>query len=262
MKTVILCGGKGTRLASETEYRPKPLVEVGGKPILWHIMRIFELQGLKDFVLCLGYKGNMIKEYFLNADAMTNDILLDLKNQQRICLTDCSSLGGKVYLIDTGLNSMTGARIAKIKKYIGDDEEFLVTYGDGLANVDLKKLYEHHKKMGKIGTLTVVKPVSRFGIVDVESGAVKKFEEKPAVKDSINGGFMIFNRKFFDYLSEDENCILETGPLKKLAEDGQLAAYEHDGFWKCMDNQKEVDELNQIYSEGMKHNGKAPWEKL
>lgn len=262
MKTVILCGGKGTRLADETEYRPKPLIEIGGKPILWHIMKIYEMQGFKDFVICLGYKGNMIKNYFLNIEEMTNDFLLDLKNCQKIGLTDNNLLHGRVWFAETGLNSMTGARVAKIKKYIGNDEDFFLTYGDGLGNVDLKKLYEHHKKMGKIATISVVRPVSRFGIVEVENETIKKFEEKPAAKDAINGGFMVFNKKFFDYLSDDENCILEQEPLKRLAQEGQLAAYEHTGFWKCMDNQKEVDELNQIYTREVKEKGRPPWENL
>ena len=254
MKTVILCGGKGRRLDRETEYKPKPLVEIGGKPILWHIMKIYNHQGFKDFILCLGYKGNMIKEYFLNLEEMSNDFVLDLRNKDKFTLSDNSRLEAKVYFIDTGLESMTGARIAKIKKYIGEDEDFFLTYGDGVADIDLEKLYKYHKKMGKIATITSVNPVYWFGLVELNDGIVTKFDEKPDMKDLINGGFMVFNRKIFDYLSEEENCVLEQGALKRLAHEDQLAAYQHNGFWKCMDNQKDVDELNRTYKQG------APWE--
>lgn len=254
MKTVILCGGKGRRLDRETEYRPKPLVEVGGRPILWHIMKIYSHQGFKDFILCLGYKGNMIKKYFLSLEEMSNDFLLDLRNKQKMSLSSNDALDGKVYFIDTSYDAMTGARIAKIKKYIGEDEDFFVTYGDGVADIDLHKLYQCHKKMNKIATITSVNPVYWFGLVESEDGLVTKFDEKPNMKDLINGGFMVFNRRIFDYLSEEEGCILEQQPLRELAMEGQLAAYHHKGFWKCMDNQKDVDELNKIYKQG------APWE--
>ncbi|MHC4738319.1 MAG: sugar phosphate nucleotidyltransferase [Planctomycetota bacterium] len=254
MKTVILCGGKGRRLDRETEYRPKPLVEVGGRPILWHIMKIYSHQGFKDFILCLGYKGNMIKKYFLSLEEMSNDFLLDLRNKQKMSLSSNDALDGRVYFIDTGYDTMTGARIAKIKKYIGEDGDFFITYGDGVADIDLHKLYQYHKKMAKIATITSVSPVYWFGLVESEDGLVTKFDEKPNMKDLINGGFMVFNRKIFDYLSEKEGCVLELEPLRKLAQDGQLATYQHKGFWKCMDNQKDVDELNKVYKQG------APWE--
>lgn len=255
MKTVILCGGRGTRLKEETEYKPKPLVEIGGKPILWHIMKIYSHQGFKDFILCLGYKGNMIKNYFLNLREMSNDFILDLSNKEKMCLNTYEELNGRVYFIDTGLDSMTGARIARIKKYIGDDEDFFLTYGDGLADVDLKKLYEYHKKMGKIMTITIIKPIHPFGILEVEDGVIRNFEEKPTImKDLVNGGFMVCNKKVFDYLSEDESCILEQEPLRKLAQEKQLAGYFHGGFWEHMDTQKDVNRLNEIYEAG------APWE--
>jgi len=254
MKTVILCGGKGTRLSEETEYKPKPLVEIGGKPILWHIMSGYNHQGFKDFILCLGYKGNMIKEYFLNLEQMSNNIELDLKNKRAISLTNNERLDGKICFIDTGQETNTGGRIARIKKYIRNDEDFFVTYGDGLSNIDFHKLYEHHKRMGKIGTISAVRPVYRFGLVEVKNGLVEKFDEKPDMRDLVNGGFMVFNRRIFDYLSEDESCIFEQEPLKRLVKEGQLAAYSHDGFWKCMDTQKEVTELNKIFEQG------APWE--
>jgi len=254
MKTVILCGGKGRRLDQETEFKPKPLVLIGGKPILWHIMKIYSHQGFKDFIVCLGYKGNMIKEYFLNLDEMSNDFLLDLRNGRKSFLSDNSHLEAKIYFINTGLESMTGARIARIKKHIGEDEDFFLTYGDGVADVDLSKLYEYHKKMGKIATITSVNPVYWFGLVELENGIVTRFDEKPDMKDLINGGFMVLNRRIFDYLSEEANCVLEQEPFRRLAQDGQLAAYQHKGFWKSMDNQKDIDELNRICKQG------APWE--
>ena len=255
MKTVILCGGKGTRLKEETEYRPKPLVEIGGKPILWHIMKIYSHQGFKDFVLCLGYKGNMIKEYFLNLREMSHDFMLNLENKEKMCLNENDALTGTVYFVDTGLNNMTGSRIAQIKKYIGDDEDFFLTYGDGVGDIDLNKLYEYHKKKGKIVTITSVKPPYKFGLMEInEEGLITKFDEKPERVDAqVNGGFMVLNKRVFDYLSEDENCVLEKEPLKKLVQDGQLVAYEHEGFWKCMDTQKHVNELNKIHDQG------APW---
>ena len=254
MKTVILCGGKGRRLDQETEYKPKPLIEVGGRPILWHIMKIYSHQGFKDFILCLGYKGNMIKEYFLNLEEMSNDFLLDLGSGEKSVFTNNGSLEARIYFINTGLESMTGARVARIKKYIGEDEEFFLTYGDGLADIDLKKLYEYHKKMGKVATLTSVNPAYWFGLVELENGIVRKFDEKPDMKDLVNAGFMVLSRKIFDYLSEEASCVLEQEPLRRLAQEGQLAAYHHKGFWKPMDNQKDLDELSRIYKQG------APWE--
>ncbi len=254
MKTVILCGGKGRRLDRETEYKPKPLVEVGGRPILWHIMKIYSHQGFQDFILCLGYRGNMIKEYFLNLEEMSNDFVLDLRNKDKSTLNDDNRLEAKVYLIDTGLESMTGARVARIKKYIGEDEDFFLTYGDAVADIDLKKLYEYHKQMGKIATITSVNPVYWYGLVESKDGMVTKFDEKPDIKDTINGGFMVFNRRVFDYLSEEQNCVLEREPLARLVKEGQLVAYQHKGFWKSMDNQKDTDELNRVYEKG------APWE--
>jgi glucose-1-phosphate cytidylyltransferase len=254
MKTVILCGGKGRRLDRETEYKPKPLVEIGGRPILWHIMKIYSHQGFQDFILCLGYRGNMIKDYFLNLEEMSNDFVLDLRNKDKFTLSDNSRLEARVYFIDTGLETMTGARVARIKKHIGKDEDFFLTYGDGLADIDLNKLYQYHKRLGKIATITSVNPVYWFGLVELEEGLVKRFDEKPDMKDLINGGFMVFNRRVFDYLSEEESCVLEQEPLRRLAQEGQLAAYQHKSFWKPMDTQKDVDELNKIYEQG------APWE--
>jgi len=254
MKTVILCGGKGRRLDQETEFKPKPPVHIGEKPILWHIMKIYSHQGFTDFILCLGYKGHMIKQYFLNLEEMSSDFILDLKNGRKSILTSNGRLCARIYFVDTGLESMTGARVARIERYIGEDEDFFLTYGDGVADIDLHKLYEYHKKMGKIATITSVRPAYWFGLVELQNGIVTKFDEKPDMKDLINGGFMVLNRKIFDYLSEEATCALEQEPLRKLTEEGQLAAYQHNGFWKNMDTQKDVDELNKIYEQG------APWE--
>ena len=254
MKAVILCGGKGRRLNESTEYMPKPLVEIGGKPILWHIMKIYAHQGIKEFILCLGYKGNMIKDYFLRLEENSNDFILDLKKNKIYHLSDNDELDVTISFIDTGEESMTGARIAKIKKYLGDDEDFFITYGDGIGDIDLKELYNYHKHMGKAGTLTSVHPVYRYGLVELNEGLIMSFDEKPKMKDFVNGGFMVFNKKIFNYISEDKNCVLETVPLNNMAKDGQLAGYLHKGFWNSMDTQKDVDILEKIYKQG------APWE--
>lgn len=257
MKAVILCGGKGTRLKEETEFKPKPLVEIGGKPILWHIMKIYSSQGVKDFILCLGYKGNMIKDYFLRLEEMSNDFVLDLKKNKIYHLSDQDELDVTIHFVNTGEDAMTGARIARIKKYVENDEDFFVTYGDGVADIDICELYKFHKITGKIATLTAIHPVYRYGLVEFEGDVINKFDEKPNMKDWVNGGFMVFNKKVFDYLSTDKNCILELEPLRKLSEERQLTGFKHPGFWKSMDTQKDVDEFNKILSENP--NG-APWE--
>lgn len=238
MKAVILCGGKGRRLSEATEFIPKPLIEIGGKPILWHIIKIYASQGVKDFILCLGYKGDMIKDYFLKLEEKSNDFVLDLKKNKIYHLSDNNELDVSITFIDTGKDNMTGSRVAKIRKHLGEDDDFFLTYGDGVADVNLKELYEHHKKMGRIGTLTVVHPVYWYGLTELEDGVIISFDEKPKMKDFINGGFMIFNKKIFNYLSEEPSCILEQAPLRNLAKDHQLAGYHHKGFWKAMDTQK------------------------
>lgn len=257
MKAVILCGGKGTRLKEETEYKPKPLVEIGGKPILWHIMKIYSYQGVKDFVLCLGHKGNQIKDYFLKLEEMSNDFVLDLRKNKIYHLTDEDELDVTIHFVNTGEDSMTGSRIAKIKKYVENDEDFFMTYGDGVADVDICKLYEHHKKNGKIATLIAVHPEYRFGLVELNGDLVTKFDEKPNMKDWVNGGFMVLNKKIFDYVSIKKDCVFEQEPIRKLAQDGQLTGYQHRGFWKAMDTQKDVDDLNRIINENP---AGAPWE--
>lgn len=259
MKTVILCGGMGLRLSGETEFKPKPLVEIGDKPILWHIMKGYEHQGFKDFILCLGYKGNVIKEYFLNIKEMSNSFSLDLKTGKTEIFRKDDDLEGRVVFADTGLNSMTGSRVAKIKQYIDLDNDFFLTYGDGVSDINLNELYKYHKKRGKIGTITVVKPAFyKFGLVEMEDGLVTRFDEKPSKKEIdkgglINGGFMVFNKKFFEYLSTNEQCTLEQEPLKNLVKDEQLASYYYPGYWQCADNRQEVNILNDQYK------GSAPW---
>ncbi|GFP43917.1 glucose-1-phosphate cytidylyltransferase, partial [Candidatus Hakubella thermalkaliphila] len=254
MKTVILCGGLGTRLRQETEFRPKPLVEIGGRPILWHIMKIYAFHGCKDFVLCLGYKGEMIRQYFLNYQSMLSDFTIsglgpnpsiiyhNTHDEHDLCVT----------LADTGLETNTGGRIKRVQKYISDDP-FMVTYGDGVADIDIRRLLQFHRSHGKLATLTTVRPVSRYGVIDITpDGKVKQFREKPYVDGWINAGFFVFSQGVFDYL--DENCVLEREPLERLARDGQLAAFRHERFWYGMDTYRDFLYLNELWD-----NGEAPW---
>jgi glucose-1-phosphate cytidylyltransferase len=228
MKVVILCGGKGTRLKEKTESLPKPLIEIGGRAILWHIMKIYAAHGFTDFVLCLGYKAQMIKEYFRESE------------------------GWAITFADTGEETNTGGRIKLIEKYI-DGEDFMVTYGDGVSDIDIKKLVAFHKAHGHIGTVTAVNPPSQFGLLDIDSsGAVKRFREKPVTDRWINGGFFVFKKDFFKYLNADD--ILEKKPLEAISEEGHLRAYKHESFWKCMDTYKDTLSLNEVWS-----TGKAPW---
>ena len=227
MKVVILCGGLGTRLREETEFRPKPMVEVGGRPILWHIMKTYAHHGFRDFVLCLGYRGNTIKDYFLNYEAMNNDFSICLGQKSQICYHGShNEQGYSVTLADTGIDSMTGGRIHRIHRYVADDT-FLLTYGDGVSDVDIRSLVEFHKSHGKIATVTSVSPVSRFGMLDLAHGdRVRKFTEKPISEGWMNAGYFVLNREIFDYLGGDD-CIFEREPLERLAADGQLMAYRH-----------------------------------
>ncbi|SRR6266498_169602 len=254
MKVVILCGGRGTRLREETEFRPKPMVEVGGRPILWHIMKRYAQYGFEDFVLCLGYKGNMIKDYFLNYEAMNNDCTVNLGPQRSITYHgqhDESAF--RVTLVDTGRDTLTGGRLKRIEKYI-DEDHFLMTYGDGLSDVDISHVIDRHRSYGRIATVTAVRPVSRFGILDISSeGHVTEFSEKPLLEGWMNAGFFVLNRRVFDYLNGDD-CIFEHEPLERLAADGQLTAYRHEGFFFAMDTYREYKHLNDLWS-----NGNAPW---
>jgi len=245
MKVVILCGGRGTRLKEETEFKPKPLVEIGDRPILWHIMKIYAHYGFSDFILCLGYKGDMIKEYFLNYEAMSNDFTVHLGSHNRIDFhSKHTEHGWKVTLADTGEEAQTGARIKKIEKYL-DREPFMVTYGDGVADINMKKLLDFHRGHGLIGTVTGVHPSSRFGELVVTDNNVVDFNEKPQVKRGlINGGFFVFEKEFLNYLSEDNGCYLEREPLERLTSEEKLMAYVHDGFWQSVDTYRELELLN------------------
>ena len=254
MKVVVLCGGAGTRLREETEFRPKPMVEVGGRPILWHIMKTYAHYGFSDFVLCLGYRGNIIKEYFLNYEAMNNDFTICLGQKSRIQYHDVhTEQGFLVTLAETGANSMTGGRIARIKKYI-DEDTFLLTYGDGVSDVNISRLVEFHKSHGKIATVTTVPPISRFGMIELaENSRVRTFAEKPQTEGWMSAGYFVLNRCVFDYLGGDD-CIFERQPLERLAADGQLMAFRHDGFFFAMDTFREYQHLNDLWSRGA-----APW---
>ena len=254
MKAVILCGGQGTRLREETEFRPKPLVEVGGRPILWHIMKAYAHHGFRDFVLCLGYRGSMIKEYFLNYEAMNNDFSICLGQTSQIRYhARHAEQGFSVTLADTGAESMTGGRIRRIQKYIQEDA-FLLTYGDGVSDVDLHGLVEFHKSHGKIATVTTVRPISRFGMVELSGEhTVSRFTEKPRGDGWMSAGFFVLNREIFDYLGSDD-CIFEQEPLARLAEEGQLIAYRHEGFFYAMDTYRELLVLNDLWNRGA-----APW---
>jgi glucose-1-phosphate cytidylyltransferase len=254
LKVVILCGGQGTRMREETEYRPKPLVEVGARPILWHIMKIFAHHGLREFVLCLGYRGEMIKEYFLNYDAMNNDCTLSLGQRGGVTYHGNHLEGGlTVTLADTGQETMTGGRVRRAGRYV-DGDSFVVTYGDGVSDIDLTALLAFHKSHGRLATITAVRPVSRFGVLALdEPGQVNSFAEKPLLDGWINAGFMVFHRRVLDYLDGDA-CVLEKEPLERLAREHQLMAYRHEGCFYAMDTYRDYKYLNDLWSRG-----EAPW---
>jgi glucose-1-phosphate cytidylyltransferase len=254
MTVAILCGGLGTRLREETEFRPKPMVDVGGRPILWHIMKLYAHHGFRDFVLCLGYRGHMIKEYFLNYEAMNNDFAMCLGRESRLkILGNHQEQDFRITLADTGLETMTGGRLQRARKYLGDDT-FMVTYGDGVSDVHVGKLLEFHKSHGKLATVTTFRPVSRFGILDIDnSDQVLNFIEKPRSDAWASAGFFVFEPGVFDYLEGDE-CVLEKEPLERLAAERQLVAYHHQGFFYAMDTYREYQHLNELWSRG-----DAPW---
>lgn len=254
MKAVILCGGLGTRLREETEFRPKPMVEVGGKPILWHIMKGFSHYGITDFIVCIGYRGDVIKEYFLDYEARNNDFTITLGRSHEIVFHDQHlESDWRVTVAETGADTQTGGRVKRIERYIGDDDRFIVTYGDGLADVDVSALLSFHEDHGRAATITTVKPLSRFGLVDLgPDGAVERFREKPQVEDWVSAGYFVFNRSVFEYLTDDS--VLEQSPLEALAKDRQLVSYRHQGFWQPMDTYRESKLLNELW-----HEGGAPW---
>lgn len=253
----ILCGGLGTRIREETDFRPKPMVPIGKHPILWHIMHLYRRFGFKNFILCTGFKSEVIKSYFLNYSSMHSDFTVDLNNNSVTVHSTHHDEDWNVTVAYTGEETMTGARLAiAAERYLGDAENAAVTYGDGLCNVDLKEEYLFHKNHGKIGTLLGVNPPSRFGEICLEGETITEFNEKPAFKEKwINGGFFFFKRGFFEkYLSKKCDCVLEKKPLAKLANDGELCMYKHRSFWACMDTQRDRDELNALWD-----TGKAPW---
>ena len=251
MEVIILCGGMGTRLREETEFRPKPMVNIGSRPILWHIMKIFSHYGHKDFFLALGYKGYVIKEYFQNYELMNNDVLIELGKPE--CATYMNSNHDendwKVLLADTGELALKGARLKRLEKYIKGDD-FLVTYGDGVSDIDINSLLSFHRSHGKIATVTGVNPTARFGELEFVDDCVTSFQEKPTTSSStrvISGGFFVFNRRIFDYLTDDDACDLEYGALEKLAEGGELMLFRHQGFWACMDTFRDMQYLNRLW---------------
>ncbi len=252
----VLCGGLGTRLKEETEFMPKPMVPVGGKPIMWHIMRSYAAHGFRRFVLCLGYKSEVVKEYFLNYHALSCDFTVALANNEVTIHSVGHTDDWEVTLAFTGELTMTGGRVARAaEKYLGNSEHFAVTYGDGVTDADLTGEFRYHLGHDLLGTVLGVNPPSRFGELQLQGERVAVFEEKPDFEEKwINGGFFFFRRGFLDYLSKDEGCVLERTPLVKLARDGQLNIYRHDGFWQCMDTQRDRDNLEKLWA-----SGGAPW---
>ncbi len=252
MQVIILAGGKGTRLVEETTTRPKPMVEIGGKPILWHIMNVYASYGFKEFLIACGYKGEMIKEYFHNYSLHSCDYFLDLRDGSRK-IVSANGIDWRIGMIDTGQETMTGGRIRRLRRFVGD-EPFMVTYGDGLGNVDVRALAAFHQAHGKLATVTAVRPPARFGGLVLERERVSEFSEKPQTGEGwINGGFFVFEPQVFDYI-EGDGTILEHEPLERLASDGQLMAYRHHGFWQPMDTLREKQLLESLWN-----SGNAPW---
>ena len=252
MKAVILAGGLGTRLAEETHLRPKPMVEIGGKPILWHILKIYSSFGINEFIICLGYKGYLIKEFFSNYFLHTNDVTFDIKDE-KVLFHSRKSEDWKVTLVDTGEFTQTGGRIAKVRKFLENDT-FCLTYGDGVGNINITKLIDNHNKSGKLATLTAVQPPGRFGVLDLEGSQVKSFQEKPVGENSwISGGFFVLEHPVIDFIDGDD-CVWEEKPLKILSQNNQLNAYKHNGFWQPMDTLRDHRLLQKRWDEG-----KALW---
>lgn len=255
MKVVILAGGLGTRISEESHLRPKPMIEIGERPILWHIMKYYSTYGFNDFIICAGYKQYVIKEYFSDYFLHNSDVTFDLSSNS-MTIHNNNSENWKVSVIDTGLNTMTGGRVRRVRPYIGD-ETFMLTYGDGVCNVDLDALLAFHKAHGKTATLTMVNISEMKGVLEVENnGLITSFREKEERDASlINGGYMVFNKEIFDYLDSDET-VLEKEPLGRLCSEGQLMGFNHNGFWQCMDTQREKNKLEELWA-----SGRAPWKR-
>lgn len=248
MKVIILAGGLGSRLGHVTELLPKPMVEIGGKPIIWHIMKIYSYHGFNEFVIALGYKANVIKDYFMKLQNYNNDFTIDTASG-KIEFHDSDSNGWKVTLADTGLHTLKGGRIKRLEEYL--DDVNMLTYGDGVADIDINELLEYHKKHGKLVTISGVKPPSRFGELVEAKGKVTSFEEKPQSSQGlINGGYMVFNKSLLNYLRPDEDCDFEFGALEELAKTGEVMTYKHKGFWECADTLRDVNHLNKLWTEG------------
>lgn len=255
MKVVLLAGGFGTRISEESHLKPKPMIEIGGKPILWHIMKLYSQYNYNEFVICCGYKANKIKDYFANYYLHSSDVTFDFANNNDMILHSNFAEPWKVTLVDTGLNTMTGGRIKRIKKYIGN-ETFMLTYGDGVSNLNISELVEFHKSHGKIATMTAVNVGQRFGVLDIDEkeNTIRSFREKKRDDGSvINGGFMVLNPKIFDFI-EDDSTIFEQEPLETVAQMGELKAFIHKGFWQCMDTQRDKCQLEEMWADG-----NAPW---
>ncbi len=253
MKTVILCGGLGTRIAEETQLKPKPMVEIGGRPILWHVMKIYERCGFSDFSLALGYKGEVIKDYFLNYHARQSDLTVQLQTGA-VEYSNPTAENWRVTLMNTGAKTMTGGRLRRLKTQLQASGTFMLTYGDGVADVNLAKLLDFHRAHGRLATVTAVRPSARFGGMHINEGQVLDFKEKPQSGEGwINGGFFVFEPGVFDYIDGD-GTVLEREPLENLVKAGQLMAYQHDGFWQCMDTVRDRDVLQELLD-----SGRAPW---
>lgn len=255
MKVVILAGGFGTRISEESQFKPKPMVEIGGKPILWHIMKEYSYYGYHDFVICAGYKQEVIKEWFSSYFVHNSDITFDFTKGEKISIHQEHSEPWKVTVVDTGLNTMTGGRIKRIRDYIGN-EPFMMTYGDGVSDVDIAKLVEFHKSQGKIATLTGVQPEGRFGVMDLQGNDIKSFREKSKEDMGwINGGYMVLQPEIFDYI-EGNDTSFEKEPLEQLTKESQIVCYKHKGFWQCMDALRDKQKLEQMWK-----SNQAPWKK-
>jgi len=261
MKVIIFCGGRGTRLQEETEYRPKPMVTIGKHPILWHIMKIYSHFSHKDFVLALGYKGEMIKDYFYNYKWLSSDFTLNIKSKEETYHDHAQLEDWNITFADTGPETKTVKRLSLLKKYLKGEDTFLLTYGDGVADVDINKLVDFHKSKGKIVTLTGINPTSQYGVIDVDSNYIAQaFKEKPTSEDDfINGGFMVCDKRIFNYLNEDDPNMLEETTLRELAKKGEVAVYHHRGFWQCMDTYRDFFNLNNMWNNGQRR--WAVWEK-
>lgn len=255
MKVVLLAGGFGTRISEESHLKPKPMIEIGGKPILWHIMKEYSHYGFNEFIICCGYKQHVIKEWFNDYYLYNSDVTFDFSADNKMTVHNNLAEPWKVTLVDTGLNTMTGGRIKRIQKYVGN-EPFLLTYGDGVSDVNINELVEFHKKQGKLATLTAVKVSQRFGVlgIDEESHTIEAFREKSDMDGSrINAGYMVIQPEVFDYI-EGDDTVFEQDPLNRLVEEGQLSAYKHDGYWQCMDTKRELEGLEKLWN-----TNQAPW---